>query len=479
MMSRGVSGEMILDSYVRQCVIDYLNNAHKEHGSTCCVLLEVLEHVLDHVCLRYGDGNHDANRLLLVRKVLSKLRIEGKIVISSRPVPLIAFRQLMENDRFVYMSLQHHNAGCLAYGTSRSDQTVSMYSQCISEGMQLALLKLFREPGPLVVTYHDQTEKKLFIELTTSIAESHGNRVACIDDFNEGSGGMSLIATNSMHPLLVIFGDAENMTTTDLYKSILQMPTNDVKLVFIANIKCMTNDASFIADLCRSPIGSSVTLDGGNDCPTNVFHLASTGEEKDPKSVVCAFLEDLKAGVQCTWIRNLDVSYGTGDASILGRHEDGPLQHSELLACIELASDDHVWDFSLCKRTDEVIFCCDALEYIKFNHSQPAPEQRKCQYKHKIVTSSNQLLQEAENEECSIGNHSPLYLCITNSFEHVGSKLWYKFFASIVPRSIRIVATQASIYKQFSGAMYSSQKKPVPYTCLRKFLAQNSYEYQD
>ena len=459
--------DLTMDVLARQFIMDYLASAHREFGNTCCLLIELLDHVLHQLAPKFGDEcdgpYHSQSKLLIVRKVISKLRADGKVVISSRPVPLVALRPLMESDRFVYVSLQHHSTGSLWYSKMRSDKTVSMYATFVSEGMQHALLRLFREPGTLVVAYTDTAERDLFVEIATDIARSHGNQVLLPENGSD-------IPCNEC-PTLVIFMDKPSRTTTDLYKMILQMPINDVKMLFITSSAGLTDDSSFISDLCRSHLSGFVTLDS-----LGIPEIYVQPESMvDQRSVMCTFLEDLKAGRSCTWIRNMDLyECANHSGALLSSLYDAEssLLHSQTdLVCMELSSDKLVWEFSTCKPGYDRILCCDTLEYIVDNGitQGAAPV---------VATCQSQLAHEVERMNCH-PSKDPIYLCITSTFACLKPEEWYSILVSIVPRCTHIVATQSTIYKQFGAGMSSSQTRPTPYTCLRKFLAQNSFEYQE
>lgn len=418
---------------VRQCIINYLANAHKTQGNTCCALLEVVDNVVHHASGPGPDTNTD---MWVVRKAISKLRHEGKVVMSSRPIPLIALKHLMENDKFVYMALQHHSHSNLAYGRGCK---ISSYNA--PEAITHALLKVFREPGSVLAMYSEAQHMDYFRKVATEIAASNNNRVAIIERHNS-SYTMQYVEPliKKEAPLLAFVHDVDSMNTTELYQIIMQLPTNDVKLVFVVEDVCMSRDASFVADLCKSRMVGYIALD--EKCKeVSVSDADRYG--------MYAFIDDLRNSRPCTWLRN---------TSLVESH--GP----EDLVYTEMISDETLWGYATHANTP-VIVCCDALDGIYSSHMEHNSTDLW------IVTDMEQLATQVTK---LVSSCDEVQLCIMKTFGQIPVTDWYKIVVKLPPTRLHIVATQEACYKQFCSTLL-----PMPYTCLRKFLAQNSHEYQE
>ncbi len=434
---------------IRQCILDYLSDAHKLQGNTCCALVEVVDHVVRSSDNIIPEETH--SDMWTIRKAISKLRHEGKIVISTRPIPLIALKHLMENDKFVYMTLQHYSMSNLAYGKGL---LVSSEASGANEALQYALLKLFREPGPMVALYCDTYANAYFRLTATKIALSNGNRVAVVKkqehnafvvsyhhDHHDADGEPQ----ESRAPLVVFVTDTEHMRTTDLYQIIIQLPTYDVKMVFLVDNSCITNESSFIADLCKSRMIGHVALD-------TMCHVFTA--EREARYGLFAFIDDLKNEKSCTWIRNIDLN-GCEDAKDL--------------FYTEVESDENVWDYAS-QEGKPMIVCCDALAGIA---SGTVPD-HTCRKDDDVFVASNAEQLTSHVNRLAFLPAEEVQICIMETFGQIALREWYSIVVKLPPKRLHIVTTQDVCYRQFSAA-----SMPMPYTCLRKFLVQNSYEYQE
>ena len=438
-------------SLIRQCILDYLANAHRSQGNTCCALVEVVDHVVR------SHDNHIQCDMWAVRKAISKLRHEGKIVISTRPIPLIALKHLMENDKFVYMTLQHYSMSNLAYGKGL---LVSAVASDANETLQYALLKMFREPGPMVALHGDPNANAYFRLTATTIALSNGNRVAVVKR-QEGNNAfvISYLEEQQDHgqlraPLVVFMTDTDHMRTTDLYQIILQLPTYDVKMVFLVDSSCMTNESSFITDLCKSRMIGHAALD--HMCSMSAMSDATT--EKDARYGLFAFIDDLKNEKSSTWIRNIDLNV---------------CEDTKDLVYTEVESDDNIWDYAS-QEGKSTIVCCDALAGIATGTGGGSLDHADRTGDNVFVASNAEQLANHVNKLVSSLLTEEVQICIMETFGQIALSEWYSIIVKLPPKRLHIVTTQDVCYRQFSAA-----SMPMPYTCLRKFLVQNSYEYQE
>jgi hypothetical protein len=316
---------MMMMMELTRLVLDVLGDARDGCGHTCLPL----DTLAWHVRARAGPSATDPD----FRRALHALRSQGAVVVTSRPMQLVALRALMEADRFIFDTLCCLEGGgacvCAAAGPNGPEEGLlgggpqDAVSRAIDDAMsegrcpdlhRLAVLSSFYERGPLAVRDHGGGGGALLGGLLLGGCARVGCRAVCLwrearsVRASEGGPAPSLCETYDAFlarppvnalleasasadgaAMLVMF-DATRVTSAEMRAVLIRLPSS-VKVVLVGDPGDSAGGGVFF-DVIDSPLVRALSLT--RRCP-DACHGA-------PASSARRLCEGLRAGVDVSWV---------------------------------------------------------------------------------------------------------------------------------------------------------------------------------
>lgn len=262
---------------VKDIITNLLQNIYSSQGDTCYPLANIALSVQNEFKTRYGK-EITYNE---VKKICFTMRSCGILAMTSKPLPLIALRHIMEIDRLVYYSLKHFSKSRLSlasYPTQINELIATFkqtYNNPIDDQLTYAILGVFLDQGIIVFDNITALYLSMMLHLIMNICKVEGvecvlfadnfNDIPCKQDDNMSSSKMitySQVNRNgekvlgdkviSNNTTLAVFVSSPELTTTKMQECLMHLSAN-LKIVFLqVNANSIMQETTFIDDIKQS-----------------------------------------------------------------------------------------------------------------------------------------------------------------------------------------------------------------------------------
>jgi hypothetical protein len=375
-------------------VLSFLDRVHRAVGSTCYPLTDLVFHVQ-----KQNQKASEADVLQAVRR----LRLGEVVALSSRPIPLIALRSLLDTDMFIYNVLK-------ATASFRLEPPPDVPS--VSELLGALQADLggghvfpdavwhlafctFCDPGAIVALdacrERCQVLRGIFGFLCSrrrcpvafcengTIEWHHPNNTNINNDNNNIIDDDDPARASSPSPsdALVMVMGAQAVTSHDLTRILLEIGSGTrLKLVLAGDTLAKDRRASVMDAVANSSLAKTVSL--GSPDP-NVERASGSGIHR--------LLLDMTLNRPCEWLRveangcyYKDLAYMEADTEALALSHAAEIGESTIVAASSRLAEDHdLRDWTLAETYDQLLNAADnapsslVLVFIGGNEEEEGP----------------------------------------------------------------------------------------------------------
>lgn len=306
---------------IEEAITSLLKRLYDQYGHTCFPMEDVVRNVLQSTC-----GERECT--LTYKNICStifRMRAAGVLALSTKPVPLVALRSILDIDKFVYDALH------LLYGVRWSSlrsvwASISAYEDAsgrtIHDLVKFATLSAFYDPGSLLIVDKHGHADQCFPGLVSYCCERSGVPCVVLGSMQRTLDGVctttyvtyseleAVAVPRRNDTFMLVLMDADCMTSLDL-KNVLVHLSGTPKIVFVGESE---GSADGGAGMGKGSVFSDVL-----DAPcAKTIRICGVGEHTDASGAqvmrgVQQFCSDVTAGRCVEWVKEAYLTTATGD----------------------------------------------------------------------------------------------------------------------------------------------------------------------